>query len=297
MGAARVGDRGRRPGPGVGASPAAPRPGRRARRAARPGRPDHRAVGAGVRAWQREQAWGPRYVGHELAGTRQAATHHRQTAALRRPEADAATDPAERARPQREADDAAALADTLDRRAGTLQELDDARAVWLAHTATTRANAEEAEAVLAERHANDAEPEPVVTAVEWLAAHRAAVADDEQHRLVTEDDVVDVPQHADRTERVEAGAVDIREVAAAEPRQTREDVVRVPTAEEVEGPVVRAKRSLAEIRAREAHEHQAEADQRAAELTRWHDNDTAAGHESVDEPVLGYDAGPVPADR
>lgn len=39
-----------------------------------------------VRAWQREQAWGPRYVGHELAGTRQAAAHQHQTAALRRAE-------------------------------------------------------------------------------------------------------------------------------------------------------------------------------------------------------------------
>ena len=46
-----------------------------------------------VRGWEREQAWGPRYVGHELAGTRQAATHHRQTAALRRAEADAISDP------------------------------------------------------------------------------------------------------------------------------------------------------------------------------------------------------------
>ena len=51
-----------------------------------------------VRAWEREQAWGPRCVGHELAGTRQAATHHHQTAALRRAEADAATDHADRAR-------------------------------------------------------------------------------------------------------------------------------------------------------------------------------------------------------
>lgn len=42
-----------------------------------------------VRGWEREQAWGPRYVGHELAGARQAATHHHQTAALRRAAADA----------------------------------------------------------------------------------------------------------------------------------------------------------------------------------------------------------------
>ena len=144
-----------------------------------------------VRAWQREQAWGPRYVGHELAGTRQAAAHQHQTAALRRAEADAATDPAEQARLQRESAEAAALAATLDRRAEQLQELDDARAVWLVHTAVTRVNAEEAEAVLAERHANDVEPEPVVTADEWLVAHRGAVVDEERDRAITEDDLAD----------------------------------------------------------------------------------------------------------
>ena len=119
-----------------------------------------------VRAWQREQAWGPRYVGHELAGTRQAAAHHRQTAALHRAEADAAPDDTQRARLVQEATEAAALAEVLDERAVQLQELDDARAVWLAHTAGTRAAAEGAEALLAERQANDAEPEPVVTAEE-----------------------------------------------------------------------------------------------------------------------------------
>jgi hypothetical protein len=55
----------------------------------------------------------------------------------------------------------------LDQRAAQLQQLDDARAVWLAHTAGTRAAAEDAEALLAERHANDVEPEPVVTAAEY----------------------------------------------------------------------------------------------------------------------------------
>ena len=44
-----------------------------------------------------------------------------------------------------------------------------------AHTAGTRAAAEDAEALLAERHAGDAEPESVVTAEEWLAAQRAAI--------------------------------------------------------------------------------------------------------------------------
>jgi hypothetical protein len=233
--------------------------------------------------WQREQAWGPRYVGHELAGTHQAAAHHHQTAALRRAEADAATDDTERARLHQEAAEAAALATALDERAAQLQQLDDARAVWLAHTSGTRAAAEDAEALLAERHANDVEPEPVVTAEEWLAAHRVAIADDERTREITEDDVADHARPA--TERTK-GVADIREVAATEPRQAQEDVVRVPSADEVSESIDRARRSLAEVAARDAADQLAEADERAAQLGRWHDADQAVNDDAVDEPVL-----------
>lgn len=33
-----------------------------------------------IRAFERQQAWAPRYVANELAGTRQAADQHRHTA-------------------------------------------------------------------------------------------------------------------------------------------------------------------------------------------------------------------------
>ena len=52
--------------------------------------------------------------------------------------------------------------------------LDDARAQFLAHTAMTRVKAERSQAMLAERHAANVDPEPVVTAEEWLAEHRAS---------------------------------------------------------------------------------------------------------------------------
>ncbi|MDT0352904.1 MobF family relaxase [Pseudonocardia charpentierae] len=247
-----------------------------------------------VRGWQREQAWGPRYVGHELADTHQAAAHHRQTAALRRAEADTGTDCAERVRLHREAAEAAALADALDHRAAQLQQLDDARAAWLAHTAGTRAAAEDAEALLAERHANDAEPEPVVTAEEWLAAHRAAVTADEHTREITADDVthngdqdramVDPAVGADPT------AAELREVAVAEPRQAEEDVVRVPSADEVSGSVTRARRSLAEIAARDEADQHAADHERSAQLGRWHDDDHTVNEQAaVDESVLEFD--------
>jgi hypothetical protein len=252
-----------------------------------------------VRGWQREQAWGPRYVGQELAGTHQAAAHHRQTAALRRAEADTATDGAERARLHQEAAEAAALADALDERAAQLQQLDDARAAWLAHTTGTRAAAEDAEALLAERHAGDAEPEPVVTAEEWLAAHQAAVADDERTREITANDVAhdDVAKdngrnraEDDATNRADPTAADLRDVAATEPRQVQEDVVRVPSADEVSGSVARARRSLVEIAARDEADQHAADHERAAQLGRWHEDDqTADEHAAVDKDVLEFD--------
>jgi hypothetical protein len=55
-----------------------------------------------------------------------------------------------------------------------LQVLDDARVQFLAHTAMTRVKAERSQAMLAERHAANVDPEPVVTAEEWLAEHRAS---------------------------------------------------------------------------------------------------------------------------
>jgi hypothetical protein len=245
-----------------------------------------------VRAWQRDQAWGPRYVGHELAGTHQAVAHHRQTATLRRAEADAAPDDIDRARLLQEAAEAAALAEALDKRATQLQQLDDARAVWLAHTAGTRAAAEDAEALLAERHANDAEPEPVVTAEEWLATHRAAVSDDERTREITEDDVAEdgrpVPDVV--TERTDPTPTDLRETAAAEPRQAQEDVVRVPSADEVSDSVSRARRSLAEVAARDEADQHAADHERAEQLVRWREDDLTTEEQAVDEAALEFDA-------
>jgi hypothetical protein len=71
---------------------------------------------------------------------------------------------------------------------------------------------------------------------------------------------------------VETAVEDVREAAAGEPRSATEDVVRVPSADEVAASLDRAARSLREIEARELAE-QAEAEHRAAELNRWHTDD------------------------
>jgi hypothetical protein len=249
-----------------------------------------------IRAHDREAAWAPRYVANELAGTHQAADHHRQTAALRATEAAAATEPAEQERLQTEARQAAELARLLDQRATELQQIDDARARWLAHTAATRAAADRAQAELAARHLDDTDPEPQATAAEWLAAHRAAVTDDERHREITDADVTDRPADlavspdpvAERPpeDRAETDLHDLREIAAAEPAALNEDVVRIPSAAETSDAVERAHRALAEIRAREALDQQEAEQHRADELARWHANDRTADHAAANDSVL-----------
>jgi hypothetical protein len=251
-----------------------------------------------VRAWEREKPWAPRYVGNELAGTRQAAAHHHQVAALRDAEAAAAGangDDTARARLAQQAAEATALGATLDGRAAELQALDDARAQWLAHTAMSRVKAERAEGMLAERHAADAEPEPVVTAAEWLAAHRAADAVKDRHREITEADLAPEGDEATRSagsraddrepgrgDAAESGVTDLREVAEAEPAQTNEDVVRVPSADDVAAVRMQADRAVAEIRARTVEDNHLDEQDRADQLTRWHQQDRAGGDVDTD---------------
>ena len=241
-----------------------------------------------VRAWEREKPWAPRYVGNELAGTRQAADHQHRTAAVRQAEAIAAADPEQQERLAKEAADAAELARVLDDRAEELQQLDDARAQYLAHTAETRSKAERAAAALAERHAADVDPEPVVTAEEWLAAQRAADADDERRWDQDDEDVaggrdgLDL-RYDDRDLVVESDPSDLRDVAANEPAPVHEDVVRVPTATETADAVAQASRAIAEIRARQVEDEREDVEERAAELNHWREHDRAAGLDDTDD--------------
>ncbi|WP_406051324.1 MobF family relaxase [Kribbella sp. NBC_00889] len=152
-----------------------------------------------VRAYEREKAWAPPYVGEELAGTRQSAEHERRTAALRIAEADTTDDQITREQLRTEAEQAQALAEALDARAAELQAADDARAVWLAHTAETRAAAERAAFELETRGIDNTDDGP--TPEEWLDT-------DEAH-----DDLAVVDEH-DLTEVAEARA---RDFATAQP--------------------------------------------------------------------------------
>jgi hypothetical protein len=157
-----------------------------------------------VRAHEREEAWAPRYVANELAGTRQAAETQRHAAALRRAEAAAPGDEAERSRLEQAAE-ASALADVLDQRIAQLMASDEARARWLAHTAETRAAKDRAEAELSARHAAAGRDEDLITAEEWLAEHAAAQEIEDQHRVI-----------GDESELADVAAARAEDLAAAD---------------------------------------------------------------------------------
>lgn len=144
-----------------------------------------------VRAWEREQVWAPRRVTNELAGTIQAAEHHRATAELRTAAAQAAADPGERARLHQEAREAAALAATLEADVPRLRQLDDQYYAWRAHTSGTRAGHDRAIAELGSRGESLTGEDHLFTAAELLAADHAARAADDAHREITEHDLAD----------------------------------------------------------------------------------------------------------
>ena len=244
-----------------------------------------------VRAHQREAAWAPRYVGNELAGTRQAASRAQQDAELRRAEAAAAAEETERERLVAEADHAAALAETLEARAKELVELDDARSGWLAHTAGTRAAAERAIAELAARHA-DTSPEATVTAAEWLEAHLKEQADDEAQREIVETDVREEARDVASPEAEEApisDLPDLRELAEAEPPVASGDYVRVPDVDETAAAIERAHRALSEMRARDELDAAEETAHQIEQLARWQSEDAATevdyDGDDLDEPL------------
>lgn len=220
---------------------------------------------------------------HELAGTRQAATRHRNTATLRAAEAHAATDPDTRSRLQQEAAEAAALANLLDTQTEQLAEIDDIYSYHLVDTAPTRANAHRAEAALAARHAISRPPDDTTSTEEWFAADAADRLAEDPHRNITADhDLADVAEQdtaalptlddvTDREPLAETAVPDIRELAATEPPRATDDTVHIPTAQQTADDLTRARHALAETRQRRADEQRHATEQsRAQQLARWH---------------------------
>jgi conjugative relaxase-like TrwC/TraI family protein len=244
-----------------------------------------------VRAYEREKAWEPDYVAPDLAGTTQAAQRHRGTATLREAEAEHETDPQRREQLERKAAEATALADLLDRQAAQLEKADEIRALWYAHTAGSRAAADRARDELGSRGINPDTDERAVTAEQWLEAHHAEEAIEDQHRDITEEhDFTEVAEQRDQAQReaepeprdaVESNVADIREHAASEPKRASRgddnDWTRVPTADQTADSITRAQRALNEIHQRDADDRRREAEQaRARQLNHWHHDDRQA---------------------
>lgn len=204
-----------------------------------------------VRAWEREDAWGPTYVADEMAGTSRTADVARQDAALAEARDDAAA-----------AGQARARAVELDGRMRDLERLDADRATWYVETSATRAAADRARVELVDRGEPEVGYEPDrTTAEQWLAAHAAAVEEDERHRPVHAEDLDDAGRRRaeaaltpEPVDAAETGVPDIRETAAAEPPEPdrgAEGVARVARPDDIADDIGRARAALAEVRARQ----------------------------------------------
>lgn len=224
-----------------------------------------------VRAYAREKNWEPAYVAHELSGISQAEDRQGQLASVRAAEAEAAIEEPERERLESEAAEAAALADALAAQKDQLDEADEIRARWYAHTASTRAAAQRAEAELAGRGADVVQAEDARTSRDWIVAHaedqQAADADRE---ITDETDLTDVAgeretdlasirRPAAKDEIVVPNDVraDPAEAGAHEQEEPAEDWNRVPEGDETADAVARARSALAELERRQAAEREA----------------------------------------
>jgi AAA domain-containing protein/TrwC relaxase len=264
-----------------------------------------------VRAYEREKTWAPAYVANELAGTRQAAAKHRREATVRRAEAEQAAESDRRADLLQRADEADALAATLDEQAGVLDEADLARGAWYAHTAATRDAADRAQAELSARELDDDQVDDRATADEWIEAHAAAVEAEDAYREVHDEHEFAEGEAQRGQERQEAGLeepppaesaetapVDIRqETADVVPDDDQHDAVRVPTEDETSDSVDRARRAVRELHDRAAVEEERAAEEaRDVELATWRDRgpDTSHAETSRDTSTpAAEDSGPV----
>jgi hypothetical protein len=239
---------------------------------------------ARVRAYQREEAWAPRWVGDELAATHRAAARAHTDALVWQARAAEADDPRMREQLGGEAARTRQQAEQLDAQAAQLQAADDARARWYLHTLETRNAADRARVALGARGVDLDDPAEQVTAGEWLAAHRADQADEDTHRAISEADLVDAerdqPPAQDAGPVVETAVADVRDTPAADSSKAADSAGRhrVPSVDETTAAIAHAQAALAEITARHAEDNLREAEEQARreQLTYWAREDEQA---------------------
>jgi hypothetical protein len=149
---------------------------------------------ARITAWRREQLWEPPNVDQALHQAETAAHTARQTAALttaRAQAAAAAGDHALSARLRTEADQHRAEAGYQTGIAASLTQAATTRGQWVAQTLTTRDRHDKALTEAARRGLDPDQLTDATTGTDWLATHHHAITADDEHRTITEDDILD----------------------------------------------------------------------------------------------------------
>ena len=204
------------------------------------GRMSEGQLRARIAGWERERVWAPAAVKAQWSATSEAADAKRVDGVLQEAHGD-----------DRGVDtqaEALVLAETAD----ALEDADEVRRAWWAHTEQTRLAADRATAELTARDIDVNVPERRVTAAEWLQAHEAEQVVEDQHRpidVLTSEVEDDVEHDADAV--VETSVPDIRDTAERD-RSEVTAPARVPaSAVAAREAVARAQEALAEMRARE----------------------------------------------
>lgn len=213
------------------------------------GRMSEGQLRARIAGWERERVWAPAAVKAQWAATSEAADAKRVDGVLQEAHGDT------------RGVDTQAEALVLGETAATLEDADEVRRAWWAHTEQTRLAADRATAELTARDIDVNTPERRVTAAEWLQAHEAEQAVEDQHRPIdvlttgVEEDV-----ELDADDVLETGVPDIRDTAERDPSEDTAPA-RVPaSAVAAREAVARAQEALAEMRAREDLDTYAEQD-------------------------------------
>ncbi|MGH3857218.1 MAG: ATP-dependent DNA helicase, partial [Pseudonocardiaceae bacterium] len=255
-----------------------------------------------VRVWayEREQAWAPRWIGDDLAATHTAADRARTEAHLARARAEVTTDQTERRQLLAAAEESAIQAGHLTERITELDTIDHARGTWYAATAATREAADRAKAELARRAIAFDDPAEQVTAQEWLAAHQAEQATVDVDRTIRDEaELHDPARDADQTaldhtaqdeHLLDPAVPDIRETSVRDTTEDSDAIYphRIPSADETAAAVARAQDALAEIEARRQWDEARAAEDaaRAEQLNQWATDDHAADDRAAEaEPV------------
>jgi hypothetical protein len=226
-----------------------------------------------IKAYEREEAWAPRYVAGDLEATHHQAQQHHSNATIWAQRADApGTSPADAATLRAKAAEAQAAA-AATQRITELEAEDTARSVWFVATAATRDAAARARVTLGLRGVSLDDPADRTTAQEWRALHHADQAAEDLHREIHDD--TDLTDEHLPTEFLpipdehltETAIPDIREISTPDVSEHTDPTIphRLPTVEETAAIVDRYRTALAEIEARKQYERAHE----AVEALRW----------------------------